>query len=142
MANYNGTTTLKSDCGALTYVGYTSVRPEGPTSEPLVWQAGRATSAAPGLFTPLVLPGLGTFQDEKDAEHRYFRLNVQFGGQEPRLDDIGAMEKLSQDVNLSKNDQQLTEIKLALLASSFFFELKRAPKFDASGFYICQGEIR
>ncbi|TKA79239.1 hypothetical protein B0A55_06270 [Friedmanniomyces simplex] len=79
---------------------------------------------------------------EKDAEHRYFRLNVQFGDQEPRLDDIGAMEKLSQDVNLSKNDQQLTEIKLALLASSFFFELKRAPKFDASGFYICQGEIR
>ncbi|KAK0866001.1 hypothetical protein LTR87_015181 [Friedmanniomyces endolithicus] len=223
MANYNGTTTLKSDCGALTYIGYTSVRPEGSTSEPLVWQAGRATSAAPGLFTPLVLPGLGTFQDgalrhnspvnialwegsriwsrdtqrdvvlslgtgtgqdgtspqktplrptfedgfiprlcrsfltsldgeltwrhllnhlEKDAEHRYFRLNVQFGGQEPRLDDIGAMEKLSQDVNLSKNDQQLTEIKLALLASSFFFELKRAPKFDASGFYICQGEIR
>ncbi|TKA49937.1 hypothetical protein B0A55_13544 [Friedmanniomyces simplex] len=52
------------------------------------------------------------------------------------------MEKLSQDVNMSKNDQQLTEIKLALLASSFFFELKRAPKFDASGFYICQGEIR
>ncbi|KAK0900575.1 hypothetical protein LTR02_009119 [Friedmanniomyces endolithicus] len=213
MANYNGTTTLKSDCGALTYVGYTSVRPEGPTSEPL----RSVSDCGVRLFTPLVLPGLGTFQDgalrhnspvnialwegsriwsrdtqrdvvlslgtgtgqdtkppedsfapnlqgrlypsamsldgeltwrhllnhlEKDAEHRYFRLNVQFGDQEPRLDDIGAMEKLSQDVNLSKNDQQLTEIKLALLASSFFFELKRAPKFDASGFYICQGEIR
>ncbi|TKA60681.1 hypothetical protein B0A55_12855, partial [Friedmanniomyces simplex] len=102
MTNYNGTTVPKSDCG------YTSVRPEEASSEPLVWQA-------------------------------YFRLNVQFGAQEPRLDDITAMDKLSRDVNLSKDDEQLTQIKLALLASSFFFELKRAPKFDASGFYICQG---
>ncbi|KAK1083181.1 hypothetical protein LTR33_003426 [Friedmanniomyces endolithicus] len=39
---------------------------------------------------------------EKDAEHRYFRLNVQFGGQEPRLDDIAEINKLSQDVNLDK----------------------------------------
>lgn len=52
---------------------------------------------------------------EKDAEHRYFRLNVQFGGQEPRLDDITAMEKLSHDVNTCKDDEQLTQIKLALL---------------------------
>ncbi|KAK5690951.1 hypothetical protein LTR17_025807 [Elasticomyces elasticus] len=52
------------------------------------------------------------------------------------------MAKLSEDVSSSKDDHQLTEIKFALLASSFFFELKRAPKFDASGFYICQGEIR
>ncbi|KAK5690095.1 hypothetical protein LTS12_028828, partial [Elasticomyces elasticus] len=79
---------------------------------------------------------------EKDAEHRYFRLNVQLGDCEPRLDDITSMAKLSEDVISSKNDHQLTEIKFALLASSFFFELKRAPKFDASGFYICQGEIR
>ncbi|KAK5699335.1 hypothetical protein LTR17_023332 [Elasticomyces elasticus] len=217
IANYNGITVLKSDCG------YTSVRPEEPKSEPLIWQAGRATSAAPGLFAPLSLPGLGTFQDgalrhnnpvnialwegsriwardtqrdvvlslgtgtgpevvspqktpvrttfkdgfiprlcrsfmtgldgemtwkhllnhmEKDAEHRYFRLNVQLGDCEPRLDDITSMAKLSEDVISSKNDRQLTEIKFALLASSFFFELKRAPKFDASGFYICQGEIR
>ncbi|KAK3616763.1 hypothetical protein LTR22_026959 [Elasticomyces elasticus] len=208
IANYNGITVLKSDCG------YTSVRPEEPKSEPLIWQA---------LFAPLSLPGLGTFQDgalrhnnpvnialwegsriwardtqrdvvlslgtgtgpevvspqktpvrttfkdgfiprlcrsfmtgldgemtwkhllnhmEKDAEHRYFRLNVQLGDCEPRLDDITSMAKLSEDVISSKNDRQLTEIKFALLASSFFFELKRAPKFDASGFYICQGEIR
>lgn len=79
---------------------------------------------------------------EKDAEDRYFRLNVQFGGQEPRLDDISAMDKLSHDVSSSKDDEKLTKIKLALLASSLFFELKRAPRFDASGFYICQGEIR
>ncbi|KAK0836741.1 hypothetical protein LTS02_018082, partial [Friedmanniomyces endolithicus] len=79
---------------------------------------------------------------EKDAEHRYFRLNVIFADHEPRLDDITAMEKLSSDVISNKDDQQLTEVKFALLASSFFFELKRAPKYDSSGFYICQGEIR
>jgi len=52
VTNYNGTTVPKSDCGALVYcqlnltrpdwltkVGYTSVRPEEPKSEPLVWQA-------------------------------------------------------------------------------------------------------
>ncbi|KAK0300369.1 hypothetical protein LTR82_018333, partial [Friedmanniomyces endolithicus] len=52
------------------------------------------------------------------------------------------MQKLSSDVISNKDDQQLTEDKLALLASSFFFELKRAAKYDSSGFHICQGEIR
>jgi hypothetical protein len=41
-----------------------------------------------------------------------------------------------------KHDNEIREIKLALLASCFFFELRQAPRFDPSGFYICQGEIR
>ncbi|KAK5111092.1 hypothetical protein LTR85_012267 [Meristemomyces frigidus] len=79
---------------------------------------------------------------ESDDGHKYFRLNLQFIHDEPRLDDVTAMDRLSRDVNACKDDEKMANIKFALLASCFFFELKRAPKFDASGFYTCQGEIR
>ena len=79
---------------------------------------------------------------ESDSEHRFFRLNINFGSHEPRLDDVTAMDGLSQAVNAAKDDDKIAEIRMALLASSFFLELKRAPRFDASGFYVCQAEIR
>jgi len=79
---------------------------------------------------------------ENDAEHKFFRLNVEFDRPEPRLDDVTAMDRLSKDVNAYKDDQKLDDIKMALLTSCFFFELRRPPRFDASGFYVCQGDIR
>ena len=78
----------------------------------------------------------------RDDEKRYFRLNVDLAGPEPRLDDLRAMEQLSREVVTRGHDNEIREIKLALLASCFFFELRQAPRFDPSGFYICQGEIR
>lgn len=79
---------------------------------------------------------------DRDAEKRYFRLNVNIKGSEPALDDLKAMDRLSREVNTSTYGEQVSRVKLALLASCFFFELKQAPRFDQSGFYICQGEIR
>lgn len=79
---------------------------------------------------------------QRDAQDRFFRLNVNLKDDEPRLDDVKAIERLSQAVDTCKGDPKIIDIKMALLASCFFFELKRAPTFDASGFYVCQGEIR
>jgi len=79
---------------------------------------------------------------ERDSQDRFFRLNVSLIGPEPRLDDVKAMERLSAAVGSCKNDPKIVEIKMALLASCFFLELKQAPIFDASGFFVCQGEIR
>lgn len=79
---------------------------------------------------------------EHDAQNRFFRLNINLKGREPRLDDVEAMEKLSQAVDTCKNDPKIVDVKMALLAACFFFELKQSPVFDASGFYVCQGDIR
>ncbi|KAK3670766.1 hypothetical protein LTR78_009338 [Recurvomyces mirabilis] len=215
ITNYNGAAYVGANHG------YDAIRPQESALEPLLWQAGRATSAAPGLFAPYELNGIGTFQDGalrhnnpinialwesnriwprtstdavlslgtgtaaatpsphtipgrrtleekfiprlcrsfltsldgeltwrsllcslgKEALDRFFRLNIEFRGYEPRLDDVSAIDELSRSVNAAKDDKQLNAVKLALLATSFFFELRRAPKFDSSGFYICQGEI-
>ncbi|KAK3669649.1 hypothetical protein LTR78_010466 [Recurvomyces mirabilis] len=135
ITNYNGAAYIGTNHG------YDTIRPKDSALEPLLWQAGRATSAAPGLDGELtwrsLLCSLG-----KKALDRYFRLNIEFAGPEPRLDDISAIDDLSRHVTATKDDAQLNKVKLALLASSFFFELRRAPKFDSCGFYVCQGEIR
>jgi len=77
-----------------------------------------------------------------DAGNKFFRLNITFKNKEPRLDDVKAMDRLSQGVDDSNEKEKLADIKLALLASCFFFELKQAPRFDPSGFFVCHGEIR
>ncbi|KAL6722253.1 hypothetical protein ACLMJK_001360 [Lecanora helva] len=55
--NYNGVEARQKESG------YQHVRPVSTKDEPCVWEVGRATSAAPMLFRPIRIPGIGTFQD-------------------------------------------------------------------------------
>ncbi|KAE8383882.1 patatin-like phospholipase [Aspergillus bertholletiae] len=55
--NFNGTETAAEDCG------YEIVRPVETGSEPFVWEAARATAAAPFFFPPADIRGIGSFQD-------------------------------------------------------------------------------
>jgi len=71
----------------------------------------------------------------------YFRLNVPFLGDEPRLDDVGCMGELRRSVQLQPNGlRDRSNVAFALLVASFFFELDRAPTFE-TGRYLCQGFI-
>ena len=77
--------------------------------------------------------------DEK-ARADYFRLNVSLPGKEVAIDDIDSMEKLRFSVR--QQPQSLcSDVSAALLVSSFFFELTKAPEFH-SGSYRCEGLIR
>ncbi|KAL6714244.1 hypothetical protein ACLMJK_007667 [Lecanora helva] len=55
-SNYNGGVKARG-------CGYKHVRPDKFEDEPFVWEAGRVTSAAPGLFQPASIESLGSFQD-------------------------------------------------------------------------------
>ncbi|EGE04185.1 hypothetical protein TEQG_03217 [Trichophyton equinum CBS 127.97] len=56
ITNYNGTVPLKQNCG------YSLIRPIDVNQEPMVWEAGRATSAAPLYFKPMTMAA-GRFID-------------------------------------------------------------------------------
>ena len=74
-----------------------------------------------------------------DSKADYYRLNVPFAGEEPRLDDIQCMEALKSIMLLQPEDK--TTIAFALLAASFYFELDRVPSLEA-GRYYCSGFVR
>lgn len=84
---------------------------------------------------------LGNRLDE-DSKADFFRLNVPFQGDEPRLDDVGCVDELRRSVHLhAEGPRDRTKIALALLVASFFFELDTVPWFEG-GRYLCQGYIR
>lgn len=79
--------------------------------------------------------------DDK-SKPNYFRLNVPFSGEEPRLDDVERVEELRRSVHLQPDGpKDRTGIAFALLVTSFFFELDTIPIFE-EGRYFCQGVIR
>ncbi len=79
---------------------------------------------------------------DEDSKADYFRLNVSFPSDEPRLDDVGCMNDLRKSVHLQpEGPRDRTRIALALLVASFFFELDNLPTFEG-GRYFCQGSIR
>ncbi|KAH8431446.1 patatin-like phospholipase family protein [Aspergillus melleus] len=55
--NFNVAEATGNDCG------YEIVRPVDREAEPFVWEAARATAAAPFFFQPTDIPGIGSFQD-------------------------------------------------------------------------------
>ncbi|KAI9760680.1 MAG: hypothetical protein M1840_002356 [Geoglossum simile] len=56
-SNYNGEGTRNASCG------YKHLRPRDVKDEPFVWEAARATSAAPVLFQTAQISTVGAFQD-------------------------------------------------------------------------------
>ena len=103
----------------------------------------------PRLYRSLMssLDGEQTWRDavnrlDDRRKRKYFRLNVQFRGQEPRLDDVHSMDELRRSVLLQPSDVgNLKSIAFALLAASFYFELDTTP-FYQNGYYVCRGRIR
>lgn len=79
---------------------------------------------------------------DKDDGPRYFRWNPEFGDGLPRLDGIKSICDMREHVKSYPCDKILTDVKMAMLASSFFFELRRLPKYCSDGNYICEGTIR
>ncbi|TVY92352.1 Calcium-independent phospholipase A2-gamma [Lachnellula willkommii] len=213
-ANYNGPENRSKDCG------YKLIRPNNIDKELLVWQAARASTAAPGYFKsfqgyqdgglgghnnpinlalweqdaiwdrqqkqPDIVLSLGTgFRRVPDAENekennltfvqalcgprlfrsflnmfvgekrwqelqntllphtkeRYHRMNIEFFGDEPSLDDIPVMPSLEQQTNSqARSSDHIQKCADNLLASLFYIELNGVPMFDGISF-VCNGKI-
>ena len=73
---------------------------------------------------------------------RYHRLNLELPDGLPRLDDATSMESLMAGVEHCRDVSKLSEIKMALIASSFYFELDGPPIRGRDGQYRCSGAIR
>jgi hypothetical protein len=73
---------------------------------------------------------------------RYHRWNPMFEDGLPRLDDIESIHGLRDRVDSYPCAKMLAEVKMAMLASSFFFELRHLPKYCSDGTYMCEGTIR
>lgn len=72
----------------------------------------------------------------------YFRLNIDFPGPDPPIDDANLMDELSERVRLDPTaPHQRHEAVIALLASCFFLKLNALPSFQG-GLWHCRGTIR
>lgn len=79
-------------------------------------------------------------EDDKDD---YFRLTLELPGPEPAIDDYTSIDLLSSAVRLQpRGPETRRQVLMALLISSFFFELYEVPKLSHNGTYYCDGMIR
>lgn len=79
---------------------------------------------------------------DESTKADYFRLNVPWTGEEPRLDDVDCMDALRRLVQLQpQGPRDRTRIASALLVASFYFELDGIPTFQ-TGQHLCKGVIR
>lgn len=74
--------------------------------------------------------------------HAYVRLNHKLPGDLPRLDDAKSMNRLLDMVDELSLGSSLARVRKMLVASSFFFELKKPPTYCGSDGYQCEGTIR
>jgi hypothetical protein len=73
---------------------------------------------------------------------RYHRLNLEYFGDEPELDDVQAMPSLRQYARQhASSNSDVTRCADNLLASLFYLELARLPEFERTTF-VCKGWIR
>jgi len=79
---------------------------------------------------------------DDDERSRYFRWNLRFAGEKPRLDDVQQMQHIRDQVSVDPCEEMLADIKIAMIASSFFFELRGIPKYCRDGTYLCEGTVR
>ncbi len=79
---------------------------------------------------------------DESTKADYFRLNVPWTGEEPRLDDVECIDTLRRLVQLQpQGSRDRTRIASALLVASFYFKLNEIPTFQ-TGQYLCTGMIR
>jgi len=76
-----------------------------------------------------------------DFRDRYHRMNIEFYGEEPSLDDVGAITTLQKQAKTQASSNKAVQ-KCAdnLLASLFYIELDGVPEFDRTVF-VCKGRI-
>lgn len=79
---------------------------------------------------------------DEDDRPRKFRWNPVFVDGPPRLDGIKSMHDMRNHVKSYPCEEMLADVKVAMLASSFFFELRRLPRYCSDGTYHCEGTIR
>jgi hypothetical protein len=79
---------------------------------------------------------------EKVDRPRCYRWNPVFEDGLPRLDDIASIHSLRDHASSNPCAEMLADLKIAMLASSFFFELRRLPRYCSDGTYMCEGTIR
>lgn len=78
----------------------------------------------------------------EDDRPRYFRWNPAFVDGPPRLDSIKSIGYMRDHVKSYPCERILGDVKMAMLASSFFFELRRLPEYRSDGTYNCEGTVR
>lgn len=73
------------------------------------------------------------------SRHRHHRLNVQFNGPEPSLDDVSSIPDLKANVAQSIQDdgKAVTAVFDAIVASMFYFELDTVPELMKNRFHCC-----
>lgn len=80
---------------------------------------------------------------DEQARRDFFRLTVCFSGPEPAPDDFTSMESLSLAVQIHpQGPEDRRRVMMALLISSLYFELDRAPQYEGGGLYYASGTIR
>ena len=77
-----------------------------------------------------------------DARHRYHRLNIQFPGPEPALDDAAKIPELKECVANALHHEKslLNSVIDSMISSMFYFELDVLPNLGHDGF-ACNGYI-
>ncbi|TVY13661.1 Calcium-independent phospholipase A2-gamma [Lachnellula arida] len=75
------------------------------------------------------------------VRHRYHRMNIEFNGDEPELDDLHVMASLRQQAKIQAlSNDNVRKCADNLVASFFYLELDRLPAFERS-LFSCTGRI-
>jgi hypothetical protein len=80
---------------------------------------------------------------DKRRRGEYFRLDVEFEGSEPRLDDaskMGELKVVAYESSVHSNNERLDRLAHCIVAEYFVFELDSVPRRE-NGQYSCIGHI-
>lgn len=79
--------------------------------------------------------------EQDDIDERFHRFNLLLDGKLPDLADAQAMERLSHEAQEHfSSDPAVLDLARAIIASSFYFELRCMPMFE-NGVYTCYGRV-
>ena len=77
---------------------------------------------------------------DEESQKNYFRLNIPLPGS-MAIDDVSRLEEMRESVHQPRIIGECERVVNALAVTSFYFELKRPPRFSR-GRFTCQGLIR
>jgi len=105
------------------------------------WSRERLREALDAEVVHLEVSRMFKTLDSRSAS-RYHRVNPELPDGLPRLDDAASMESMMAGVQHCYDVAQLSEIKMSLIASSFYFELVGPPTRGRADQFRCSGAIR